>query len=86
MKDFNASNIMLVIWPQSKPKLVPLINFGSTISAVINLILSSTFFGSKSAYNFNFKRSLKVSLEIGIFTKFLTILQNLNNKYIALVF
>ena len=86
MEDSNALNTILVIWPQSEPKLVPLINFGSAISVIINLILSSTSFSFESAYNFNFKYSLKVSLKTGIFIKFLTILQNLNNKYIALVF
>ena len=86
MENSNALNIILVTRPQFKLKLVPLVNFRSAISTIINLILSSIFFGFKSTYNFNFKYSLKVNLKIGIFTKFLTILQNLNNKYIALVF
>ena len=77
---------MLVIRLQSKPKLVPLVNFKSTISTVIDPISFSTSFSSKSTYNFNSKYSPKVSPKTEIFTKFLTILQNLNNKHIALVF
>ena len=77
---------MLVIQPQIKSKLVPLVNFRSAIGTVIDPILSSTFFSSKSAYNFNSKYSPKVNLKIRIFIKFLAILQNLNNKHIILVF
>ena len=86
MEDFNTLSTMLVIWPQSELKLVPLVNFGSAISTIIDLILFSTFSSFKSTYNSNFKCSPKVSLETGIFAEFLIILQNLNNEYIALVF
>ena len=74
MEDTNALNTTPVIQPQPEPELVPLVNFGSAISAIANPILSSTSFGSESAYNFDPERSLKDSLEIGIFTKFLTTL------------
>ena len=74
MEDANALSTILVTQLQFKPKLVPLVNFRSAISTVIDLILSSTSSSSKSAYNSNIKCSLKVNLKTGIFTEFLTIL------------
>jgi hypothetical protein len=84
-EDTNALSATPVIQPQPEPEPAPLVNSGSAVSAVANPISSSTSSGSESAHNSDSERSPKDSPETGIFTEFLTTLQNLKNEHIALV-
>ena len=79
-EDTNVSSATPVTQPQPEPEPAPLVNFGSAIGAVADPISSSTSSGSDS------ERSPKDSPETGIFTKFLTTLQNLDNEHTASVF
>ena len=84
-EDTDASSATPVTQPQPEPELAPLVDFGSAISAVADPISFSTSSGSESAHNSDSERSPKDSPEIGIFTEFLTTLQNLNNEHTASV-